>query len=48
MLTIELTARSAASARATLDDLMACLAAADRLAGGSSPEGRGEGLDERR
>ncbi len=46
VLTIRVDARSAASARATLDDLFACLAAAertlpdDRPAGAPSPTGR--------
>ncbi len=49
-LTISLTARTPASARATLEDLMACLAAADRLPspGGSAADRRGERADEER
>ena len=49
-LTISLTARTPASARATLEDLMACLAAADRLPapGGSAADRRGERTDEER
>ncbi len=48
-LTIELTARTPGSARATLEDLMACLAAADRLAsseGASATEGGRDRSDE--
>jgi len=47
-LDIRLTARSAASARATLEDLLACLKVAERTAGEQPGEGRRAAASPRR